>query len=374
MPPLEGLWWAEDMSTFTTARDKSAWDWTLLLLVPDWVPPAMVEAAIEQVGRTKSPPRLAEVRLEELTEGRCVQTLHVGPFDAEAEVLAQLHHEVIPAHGFTLAGKHHEIYLSDVGDMVLRVAMFKSWQVPPGRAVAGTLMNALSFFIVRFSAPLLGFAIVLISGRSLGLRWLDLISLAIAAALGTGLVLLLRTDSWAAWVGRTVGRLVHRVRPAVDPDRWADGCIRFRGEVAARFGYAFPRAVAALLVMLLADLSIMLAALRFVGLGPDQLSVLDVAVAFVFAYPLTAFAMSGLGIVDMVALASLVASGGDPVQVGLLAAGTGRPPSPAKGCCWLMYAPQGEHLGGCHSASGSAVSRMSTRVPQRETHGRPTDR
>src|SRR5690625_7826835 len=49
VPPLEGLWWAEDMSTFTTARDKSAWDWTLLLLVPDWVPPTMVEAAIEQV-------------------------------------------------------------------------------------------------------------------------------------------------------------------------------------------------------------------------------------------------------------------------------------------------------------------------------------
>lgn len=206
------------------------------------------------------------------------------------------------------------------GDMVLRVAMFKSWQVPPGRAVAGTLMNALSFFLVRFSAPLLGFVIVLAAGRSLGLRWLDLISLAIAAALATALVLLLRTDSWAAWLGRTGGRLVHRVRPAVDPERWAAGCIRFRGEVAARFGYAFPRAVAALLVMLLADLSIMLAALRFVGLGPDQLSVLDVAIAFLFAYPLTAFAMSGLGIVDMVVLASLVAAGGDAVQEPALAA------------------------------------------------------
>src|SRR5699024_7781949 len=114
VPPLERLRWAGDMSTCTTARDKSAWDWTLLLLVPDWVPPAMVEAAIEQVDRTKAPPRLADVRLEALTEGRCVQTLHVGPFDAEADVLAQLHHEVIPAHGFSLAGKHHEIYLADV--------------------------------------------------------------------------------------------------------------------------------------------------------------------------------------------------------------------------------------------------------------------
>ena len=51
---------------------------------------------------------------QELGRGRCLQTLHIGPFDAEADVLARLHQEVIPAHGFTLAGKHHEIYLSDV--------------------------------------------------------------------------------------------------------------------------------------------------------------------------------------------------------------------------------------------------------------------
>jgi hypothetical protein len=29
VPPLEGLWWAEDMDSFTAARDKSGWDWTL---------------------------------------------------------------------------------------------------------------------------------------------------------------------------------------------------------------------------------------------------------------------------------------------------------------------------------------------------------
>src|SRR3954465_2297811 len=26
VPPLEGLWWAEDPEAFTTARDKSRWD------------------------------------------------------------------------------------------------------------------------------------------------------------------------------------------------------------------------------------------------------------------------------------------------------------------------------------------------------------
>jgi hypothetical protein len=41
-----------------------------------------------------------------------VQTLHVGSFYDEPEVLARLHHEFIPANGLRLAGTHHEIYLS----------------------------------------------------------------------------------------------------------------------------------------------------------------------------------------------------------------------------------------------------------------------
>ncbi|WP_421742608.1 GyrI-like domain-containing protein [Cellulomonas sp.] len=114
VPPLEGLWRADDMDSFTVARDKSRWDWTLLLMVPDWIDRARYSAAVEQVGATKDrPARLDDVRLETLAEGRCVQTLHVGSFDDEAPVLAQLHHEFIPDNGLRMTGTHHEIYLSD---------------------------------------------------------------------------------------------------------------------------------------------------------------------------------------------------------------------------------------------------------------------
>lgn len=113
VPPLEGLWWAADMSAFTTARDKSAWDFTLMLLVPDWLDRPQVEEVAEAVERKSAPPRLRDVRFETLDEGTCVQTLHIGPFDAEAEVLARLHDEVIPDAGLMMTGKHHEIYLSD---------------------------------------------------------------------------------------------------------------------------------------------------------------------------------------------------------------------------------------------------------------------
>jgi hypothetical protein len=113
VPPLEGLWWADDLAAFTTARDKSQWHWTMMLLVPDWLDDAAVRAAIERAGRGNAPARLGDVRLDRLAEGRCVQTLHVGAFDDEAPVLARLHHEFVPEHGLRLTGRHHEIYLSD---------------------------------------------------------------------------------------------------------------------------------------------------------------------------------------------------------------------------------------------------------------------
>ena len=113
VPPLEGLWWAEDMETFTTARDKSAWDWTMMILQPEWITGEMVAGAIEQVQRTKNPPALPKLRLETYHEGLSVQILHRGSYDDEGPVLHRMHHEFIPANSLQMNGKHHEIYLSD---------------------------------------------------------------------------------------------------------------------------------------------------------------------------------------------------------------------------------------------------------------------
>jgi hypothetical protein len=112
--PLEGLWWAEDMQTFTEARDKSRWDWTLMIMVPDWITPELFTGALAKVAaKGRGPARLDDLRLETLSEGLCVQALHVGSFDDEAGLLHRMHHEVIPGQGLTMTGKHHEIYLSD---------------------------------------------------------------------------------------------------------------------------------------------------------------------------------------------------------------------------------------------------------------------
>lgn len=108
--PLEALWWADDMSTFTTSRDKTKWSWTALNLIPDWITDDVVDAAREEaVGA----PALERLRMEQLAEGRCVQTLHVGSYDDEAPVLDAMHREFIPGAGLTMTGRHHEIYLND---------------------------------------------------------------------------------------------------------------------------------------------------------------------------------------------------------------------------------------------------------------------
>jgi hypothetical protein len=113
VPPLEGLWWAADMEMFTANRDKSAWDWTMMIMQPQWIKGEIVQRAIEQVSKRKPLSNLDALRLETYHEGLSVQILHVGSYDDEAPTIHRMHHEFMPAHGYEPAGKHHEIYLSD---------------------------------------------------------------------------------------------------------------------------------------------------------------------------------------------------------------------------------------------------------------------
>lgn len=113
VPPLEGLWWAEDMASFTTARDKTAWSWTMMIMQPQWISPDMFQAAVGQVEAKKTLPALPKLRLEAYAEGLSVQILHIGSYDDEGPVLEKMHHQFIPDQGLKMAGKHHEIYLTD---------------------------------------------------------------------------------------------------------------------------------------------------------------------------------------------------------------------------------------------------------------------
>ena len=109
--PLEGLWWADEMPRFSV-EDKSNWKWTLMIMQPDFVTKEIIDAAISEIREKKNPASISRVRFEALSEGKCAQILHVGPFSQEGPTVEKVH-KFIDSRGKRI-GKHHEIYLSDI--------------------------------------------------------------------------------------------------------------------------------------------------------------------------------------------------------------------------------------------------------------------
>ncbi|MEW6172959.1 MAG: GyrI-like domain-containing protein [Bacillota bacterium] len=111
VPPLEGLWWCEDMKDFNM-ESKDEWKWTLMIMQPEFVTGEIIDRAVNELKAKKNPPGIAGVRLETFREGLSGQVLHIGPYSAEGPTIERLHN-VIREKGYGLRGKHHEIYLSD---------------------------------------------------------------------------------------------------------------------------------------------------------------------------------------------------------------------------------------------------------------------
>lgn len=109
--PLEGLWWADDMSTFLSG-EKANWKWTLMIMQPSFVPRKVVEATLRDLQGKRELPGLAKLRFEKFDEGRSAQILHIGPFSEEGPTIERVHDYI--ASRSALRGKHHEIYLSDI--------------------------------------------------------------------------------------------------------------------------------------------------------------------------------------------------------------------------------------------------------------------
>ncbi len=111
--PLEGLWWASDLTKVVPGQPAADWRWTALIRTPDFIEDEDLALAVAELQRKKKGgPALARVRLERLEEGDCVQMLHVGPYATEPSTVSAMH-EFAAAQGRELRGRHHEIYMSD---------------------------------------------------------------------------------------------------------------------------------------------------------------------------------------------------------------------------------------------------------------------
>lgn len=106
---LEGLWFL-DPADPPAARDT--WRWKLMIRTPAFVSRRERDRAIATLLAKGKPPDVGDVTLERIAEGRCVQMLHIGPYDGEAESIALMRAHAA-AQGLALGEPHHEIYLSD---------------------------------------------------------------------------------------------------------------------------------------------------------------------------------------------------------------------------------------------------------------------
>ncbi len=113
--PLEGLWWTDDMTQFTT-DNKDVWKWTSMIMQPEFVTKDLFDDAVEEVKKKKKNlVALPKICFENFHEGLSAQVMHIGPYSAEGSTIEKLHN-FIKENGYEFDGliqKHHEIYLND---------------------------------------------------------------------------------------------------------------------------------------------------------------------------------------------------------------------------------------------------------------------
>ena len=108
--PLQGLWWLPDGDFDFSVKDR--WFWTVMIMQPDYVTKERFEAARETAKKKEPLPIFDELRLEVFAEGPAAQIMHIGPYADEAPTIEKLH-AFIHEQGYSLRGKHHEIYVGD---------------------------------------------------------------------------------------------------------------------------------------------------------------------------------------------------------------------------------------------------------------------
>ena len=112
---LEGLWWVVDGKFDITVKDN--WHYTLMILQPEVITPALFEDGLAAVKRKRGDsPELSKLRLGFFEEGLTVQMMHIGPYASEPATLKTML-DFAAEQGYSdrvgLGGKHHEIYLGD---------------------------------------------------------------------------------------------------------------------------------------------------------------------------------------------------------------------------------------------------------------------
>ena len=113
--PLEGVWDINDKAkaNFKGRINKEDLVYKLMIRQPDFVSKNFYSEMLEVAKEKKKNPLLEQINFERLSEGRCVQMLHLGPFEDEPASF-EIMEDFAKSEGVVRLSKmHREIYLSD---------------------------------------------------------------------------------------------------------------------------------------------------------------------------------------------------------------------------------------------------------------------
>jgi hypothetical protein len=206
------------------------------------------------------------------------------------------------------------------GDVVVRIAQFRTWGIHPVDGMAGATLNMLVFYGARFTAPALGAVIFALYSFDSGKVITGALSLLIAIAIVVTLVAVLRSDRVAERLASAAARGARNVSAKVDEQQWVDATVDFRRRIGGTLQGNLAVALVAMVTGIVVDAAILVAAVRFVGIGADVAPWPVVLGSVLLAYPLTILPMFGLGVLDAIVVANVVDVAGVEYESALIGA------------------------------------------------------
>lgn len=241
----------------------------------------------------------------------------------------------------------------DVVGMGTQYAMLKGWGFGGQRAGLAVVVTGVWNQLVNVAFPVT--AVLLLSWHGSApaeLRVAALIGLAVFAMVVAGFVILLAREGHARGLGNLASRMAAWVMGLIGRVRrpaWGDAAVRFRNQSVSLVRERWPHLTVATILGHITVWLVLLAALRAVGIGGDQVTVVESFAAWSLIRILTAVPITpgGLGVVELGLTGALVGFGGDqePVVAAVLAYRvlTMVPPIALGGVClavWRRMAPR----------------------------------
>src|SRR5829696_1185132 len=199
--------------------------------------------------------------------------------------------------------------------------MLGSWGYSRSRSTTAVLVSGVWNSFIKLGMPVLALALVALQGGRTGGRILAaLLGVAGLVAAVVVFALLLRSEEAARRFGLLAGRIATRLRRILGRGPvagWELATVRFRARTIDLVEHRWVGITVTSLVSHLSLYTVLLVALRDVGVSEAEVGWAEVLAVFAFARLATAIPLTpgGLGFVEGVLAIGLVGAGGDPDQV-----------------------------------------------------------